>query len=109
MRYWGTFVDCREWELATPDAFDEIFDFTNWQYEHNCRFNGNVVNTAMLDSIIKNEHYKREPKLKVKNTEDYNDVLNGVVRPHYTKITLSCDLVTADETEKYIWRLGDEF
>ncbi|MGF1740501.1 hypothetical protein L4C34_05335 [Vibrio profundum] len=73
--YWGSCVDSRQWELATPDALDDIFTFTNWCYEHGCRFNGTVVDSVMADKMIVNEYEKHDSQLDYRTFTDYQACL----------------------------------
>lgn len=74
--HWGSFVDGREWELATPEALSEIFDLSYWLYEHGYRFNGNVVSSSVASTIIQNEQSKRMPELKVKSITNFQECLD---------------------------------
>lgn len=44
-------LDVRDFELATPDAWERIFTFTRWLCEHGCRFNGSIVKNTLVEKL----------------------------------------------------------
>lgn len=72
---WGSCIDCREWELSTPDAWDEIFIFSKWTYDHGCRFNGNSFSKKMITNMVGEAIDETAPLVEFQAFENHDECL----------------------------------
>jgi len=53
---WACLVDLSQWELSTPDGWDEINKLNQWANINNQGYEVVVCNTALKKSLMKNSH-----------------------------------------------------
>ncbi|WP_440875654.1 STAS/SEC14 domain-containing protein [Thalassotalea sp. PLHSN55] len=53
---WACLVDLSEWELATPDMWDEIGKLNEWGNSHNQRFEAVICSMSIQQMLMEESH-----------------------------------------------------
>ncbi|WP_237360439.1 hypothetical protein [Vibrio marisflavi] len=60
---WGSIVDANEWELATPDVWDTVYETALWASRHNHRFEAVICRQELAKHLME-QRFDVTPSLK---------------------------------------------